>query len=390
MYAIEDLFDHRELFSANLERFMESRSLTKANYCKTVGISRPTLDKLLNADITNAANFKKHVTKILDSFHISLDVIMGAPHYSFIRMRELKKALNISDDEITAATGIHRSKLKDIEAGAARTSLSNLRDIALCCKTSTRGLLGTNYFDVSLSTPFDFVSEPYQQKTSGFWGHIGILTSSGNEYLWYPISLSVKNSFYNMLNQPFILIPCMNNKVLLLNMSGINNIILLDDACDEPSVANWDPSVSHGEIPPVVYEALDDFMDMRSDGRVDHKRISASFYNYLKELLTQNQWSEEDIIQLLFGITVYYKNSYVLSTASRLDLNQTLTYAFQFLYDFQEISPEDMVIYFTNIHEEELFINLNNISLIEAPFCQLENVILQGFEQHMTEAAQIR
>ena len=79
------------------------------------------------------------------------------------------------------------------------------------------------------------------------------------QYLWYPIIFDVKNSVYSILEQKFIVIPCMNNKVLLLNTSNTDNIVFLDEACDPPSFANWDSNVSQGEIPPVVYEALEDY-----------------------------------------------------------------------------------------------------------------------------------
>lgn len=52
----------------------------------------------------------------------------------------------------------------------------------------------------------------------------------------------------------------MNNKVLLLNMDKIAEIVLLDDASDQPSFANWDPQVDCGGTPLVFYEALDDYL----------------------------------------------------------------------------------------------------------------------------------
>lgn len=69
-----------------------------------------------------------------------------------------------------------------------------------------------------------------------------------------------------MQNKVRIIVPCMDNKLLYLNMRNVNNIVLLDDACDSPGFANWDSSVNCGEIPQVVYESLDDYFHHTDSG----------------------------------------------------------------------------------------------------------------------------
>ena len=64
MYQVADLFDRRSTFAIKLEKYLEAKSITKTQLCKEAGISRPTLDKILSAEITNRTNFIKHVTKI--------------------------------------------------------------------------------------------------------------------------------------------------------------------------------------------------------------------------------------------------------------------------------------------------------------------------------------
>ena len=65
----------------------------------------------------------------------------------------------------------------------------------------------------------------------------------------------------------------MNNKVLLLNMDKIAEIVLLDDASDQPSFANWDPQVDCGGTPLVFYEALDDYFMYQEMGEEPPKDI---------------------------------------------------------------------------------------------------------------------
>ena len=53
MYTLKDLFNQRSAFAARLEQFIDSYPITKTQLCKDAHISRPTLDKLLAAEITN-------------------------------------------------------------------------------------------------------------------------------------------------------------------------------------------------------------------------------------------------------------------------------------------------------------------------------------------------
>src|SRR5699024_4527266 len=127
----------------------------------------------------------------------------------------------------------------EIEAGEEAT-LAELRDIAVVLDTSVRNILEKNYFPL--------------QNT--FWGHVGIQPLESDRFLWYPITADTRKIIWQEMEEKYQVIPCMNNKVLLLNMDKIAEIVLLDDASDQPSFANWDPQVDCGGTPLVFYEAL--------------------------------------------------------------------------------------------------------------------------------------
>ena len=93
-----------------------------------------------------------------------------------------------------------------------------------------------------------------------------------------------------------MVVPCMNNKVLYLNMNQIDSVVLLNDDCDPPAFANWDPSVGEGEIPLVVYEALDDYVTYEDD--MPEYLMSPVFMNYLKGIIEKYDWTEESIFDL--------------------------------------------------------------------------------------------
>lgn len=71
-----DLFEQRNLVARKLKDCIRARGFTKVSFSKMAGISRPTLDKLLNGEIDNKNNFDKHLQKILAALNLSIDELM--------------------------------------------------------------------------------------------------------------------------------------------------------------------------------------------------------------------------------------------------------------------------------------------------------------------------
>ena len=377
MYQAADLFNLRSTFAIKLETYLEAKSITKVQLCKEVGISRPTLDKILSAEITNQTNFTKHVTKILDFLHITPDFLMSDIKHPFNRMRQMKNALKIMDDSVSEETGISMERLKEIEGGAEATK-SELRDIAFCYKTSVRGILGTNYFDVPVAEPDDFTRGDQFDGMHGFWGHIGIRLRGNGAYFWYPISYDTKKKMYGMMTQEYGVVPCMNNKLLLLNLKEVEQIVLLDEACDPPSFANWDSAISEGEIPLAVYEALEDY-----DPNWEEDEISPKMGSMLEKLLQEKSWDEMDVIRILKGIKICFRGNQETSVISsgHYDEFQTLTDVIQEIYEFGEHFHEDEVIRFEDWGEAEILFKLSRIAMMEMPLIEIENAICQQQEE---------
>lgn len=59
--------------------------------------------------------------------------------------------------------------------------------------------------------------------------------------------------------EKYIIVPCMNNKLLLMNMQYVNEYILLKEDCDEPSNTNWSSEIDCGEFPLLIYEVLNEY-----------------------------------------------------------------------------------------------------------------------------------
>ena len=377
MYQVADLFDRRSTFAIKLEKYLEAKSITKTQLCKEAGISRPTLDKILSVEITNRTNFIKHVTKILDYLRVSPDSLMSDIKNPFNRMRQMKNALKLADESVAEVTGICVERLKEIESGAEATK-AELRDIAFCFQTSVRGILGTNYFDVPMARPDYFTRGEIFDGMRGFWGHLGIRLCSHEEYFWYPISYDTKEKIYGIMEQKYGVIPCMNNKLLLLHLKEIDHMVLLDEACDPPYFANWDSSVSEGEVPLAAYEALDDYY---SD--CDKDIVSPKMKNFLECLIQKAGWNDSDINEILHEVIVYFRGGQQVSILSPLyyDEHQTLTTVVQEIYEFGDDFDEDEVIRFEDLGGAETLLKLSNMAMMEIPLVEIEDAICQQQEE---------
>ena len=71
------MFDQRNLVASKIKDCLRDKGYTKISFAEKAGISRPTLDKLLNGQIVNKNTFEKHIQKILDSMDMSVDELIS-------------------------------------------------------------------------------------------------------------------------------------------------------------------------------------------------------------------------------------------------------------------------------------------------------------------------
>ena len=386
MYEINDLFNMRSSFAAKLEQYMELNNVTKAALSKGAGISRPTLDKILSADITNKVNFEKHVEKILSYLKITPDFLMGKSPNNYNKIRQILKALSFPAEKIALMTGISVDRLKEIESGS-QASKAELRDIAMCCSTSVRGILGTNYFDAPIAQLAYSTQNEALANMKGFWGHVGIMLKNNKVPHWFPISEDTRNMIYNIIENKYLIIPCMNNKLLLINSKGIDNVILLGEACDQPSYVEWDYNVSNGEIPSVFYEALEDyeaefiydFDDEDSNDMSDKLKAS------MESIIEKYNLTDDDIADILRGIHVYYQSGNQLDFQTDIQLDDNTVLTLQSIYEFEIFDDINKRMLFYEENESELFVNIENISMIELPLLLVENRICEMQEEFLND-----
>lgn len=369
MTHLDELFDLRSNIGNKLEIIMEDRKITKAQLCSKAGISRPTLDKMLGGKITNKTNYDKHLGKILKYLRLTPDDLLGNTKKN--RVKDIREILSFHLEDISNRTGISVNKLKIIEAGG-EVSLAELRDLAICLNTSVNVIKQQNYFEPQISTYFIGLNDYYgDERVSGFWGHIGILSINSKKYKWYPITNSTREMIYERMDNNKLVIPCMNNTVLYLNMDNIQKIVLLDDACSNPDNMDWDLNVSEGGIPLVVYEALDDY-ECQAD-----ETMSENFKKKMKIITKNYHWGEKDYIYMTQKINIDYKDG--RSESGQIDFNQVEDLSDEVANVYEEVDDifEQNVICYTDTYGMEIIININNVAMIELPFIELENAIVR-------------
>lgn len=383
MYTIEDLFDKRSIVGSKLEQVFEQHGYTKAHICREAGISRPTLDKLLSGILTSKINYEKHIAKILEFLSITPDMLLGKIQNKYIQARTIRNAMHISAEEIAEPTGISIERLKEIESGKVATK-AELRDIALVLSTSVRSLLGTSCFDTQIAT-MEMILKIYHEDAetvglSGFWGHVGILPINATEHLWFPITGATRKMIYDTMDMERMVIPCMNNKLLLLNMENVKEIVLLDEACDEPRFTNWDPSVDCGETPLVVYEALYDF-DPSYGEHVSTDILSSNFQFSLKEYIKQQAWNDDDINAMLYENIIYHKDSRIEKMEIDFDGMETVSSEVSRILDFGDSVSAQKTLRFDTTEGVEIILNMKNVSILAMPLLKVEDAICSCWEE---------
>lgn len=389
MYEVGDLFDMRSVVGARLEEILSEQNYSKSKFCKMCGISRPTIDKLLSGNLTSKANFEKHISKILNTLSFTPDMLLGSAKNVYTKAREIRTILHVKEEDIAGATSITLKRLREIEAGDSATK-AELRDIAAYLGTSTSCIDGSYFFPPQVSQP-ELILDVYSgdrdsNVMSGFWGHLGIQPVHSDTFLWYPITDHIYDLICERMEKSRLVVPCMNNKLLYLNPQNINNICLLEDACDAPGFANWDPAVGEGEVPLVVYETLEDFLYYSDMGKTPPSdEISPAFFSFLKDLVIKKNWSENYIANCTREIIIRYSDGNTLTNGIDFYNDSRIIDEIDMVYEFGEPMGREKHVYFRDHNEAITFINTDNISVIELPLVQAEAAIYRGQREALEE-----
>lgn len=269
--------------------------------------------------------------------------------------------MRMKEKELAEYIGVPIERIREIEAGEEAT-LAELRDIAVVLDTSVRNILEKNYFPL--------------QNT--FWGHVGIQPLESDRFLWYPITADTRKIIWQEMEEKYQVIPCMNNKVLLLNMDKIAEIVLLDDASDQPSFANWDPQVDCGGTPLVFYEALDDYLMYQEMGEEPPEDIISGKLKICLENF-RKKWGDDEIYYR-DELQIYCPNGKVKQRDICLGENENISTNIFHIYAFGGDVVDEKFFYGEDVNGAECFFNIENISMIEVSLVKMEEALEQSVE----------
>ena len=373
MYDMNDLFNSREVVGCKLTQIISSPKYTKSGVCTGAGISRPTLDKLLNGEVTNKTNFEKHISKLLAFLSLTPSELMGGIANPFTDSKNLRTALHLNLQQLSQRCGLPISELQKIEAGED-VSLAELRDVAYCLGTGVTGVLGDGFFQTQISDMDYFVkNDPTTiHSPGGFWGHLGILVQGQPKYLWFPITAYTRQLVEQNCNEKYMVVPCMDNSLLLINCRAIEELALLDEACDAPTDMDWDRTVSEGEIPTVVYEAFDDYMECKyAKGDSANYDLSPSLVAAIDHIIDVCKIAPDAFASKLDTATIMFSSGRVKNHHIAGDRSDDLMIAIQQIHETGDVLGDKSIL-MESLDGSEIFINFNNISMIKLPLALVE------------------
>lgn len=373
MYELEDLFDKRSIVGARLEQILAEMKCTKAELYKNTRVSRPTIDKLLEGTITSKKNYETHMQKIMKYLNLTPDMLLGNTVCGQNRVRELRSMIKVSTEKMSEATGISLERLQQIEMGEEAT-IAELRDIALMLSTSTNVLTQRYFFEPQIGQMELYLQTSHEvNEVSGFWGHVGIRLSGSEKYMWFPITANSRELIVRMLDSDLMVIPCMNNKVLLLYMPNVEEISLSDFDCDTPASRDWDSEVSCGEIPLVVYEALEDYT--YGDKRTREENLSSRMKAALEECIKQKEWTEDDISEMLNTCVIHYADGKIRLTDIDF-FNDTISEEIEMVYGYGKGNLDEVFMYYCDeVDQTQNYVNMKKLAMIEVPLLKVEDAI---------------
>lgn len=75
--TINQVFDDRKRVGKNINEILKEKGHTKISFAKLIGISRPTLDNLINGKSTSLTTFGNQIDKIIKNANVSLEDIFN-------------------------------------------------------------------------------------------------------------------------------------------------------------------------------------------------------------------------------------------------------------------------------------------------------------------------
>ncbi len=381
MRKVQELFEKREVVGARLEKILKQRAITKKGFCKEMGISRPTLDKLIAGEVTSQRCFVSHMEKALRVLDMEAEQILGTipnPHTKVITFR---KMLHYQAADIAEKTGIQQERLREIERGELATD-AELRDIAHCLGVGVRHLKGACVFMPAIEeNQAALCDETELIHANQHWGYLGVLLANRSDYLWYPITTGAYHMIHQMTNRLHWVIPCMNNRLLYLNMEHVRRITLCDAKRNHPMDLTGRPVSESACIAPAAYEALDDYFAYLKDEEHSAGLFSAAFLQMMEDLVVRMKWRKSAPAEHNGRMILREQDGREMRLL--LDCNGSMGFLLK-LKDCYARSSDPQMEQFQAIKGAggvEIMFKMTHVAMLELPLAKAEEAICQKIKQ---------
>ena len=355
----DELFNKRESAGVILKKCLNDRKCTKIQLSQGTGISRPTIDKLINGTISNKKTFVKHMMKIIEYLNITLDYFMTKDGMIENKIGNLQRLTGLSNEHISNISNLDQNEL--IKIDTKDCSNNEIIKLALSFSTSTNIIENNYFFNPQF---FNYKNNNLVfDKLYQFWGYIGIKLNAYTEIKYYPITFNTMEYIYKCICNDQIIIPCLNNKVLFLNMKNIQKICFISIE----NVPLKDKIVLEKLLdktyPLVIYELLSD----EEYKELDEKSLTDFNLEYLTKSDKENL---TDISSL------YYKNGEFESMSINFKKSKMLLD--KIISEYKLLNNETAkILEAVNMNGIIELLNFDYLCMIEMPLIKLERNILE-------------
>ena len=276
-----DLFRRQKIVAARLRVIIAERGINKVTLANGAGISRPTLNKLLDGKMDANLSYAYFMEKVCAYLEITPEDLMAHIKNPYVQVESLCSLTKIDEERLCEECGIAKERLQEIKAGG-EASIAEIRNLAMSLEVSTFDLLGLSPFkpQTSLSPEHFWVSDKPNCDMYCHWGYVGIKVNG--ETAWHPITRATAFCIDAWLEEELVTIPCLDNTLLFINTRNIEAVYLTTELTDPCA-----PSCKF--YPPVYYEAVEEYMDAYNAGKeLDPARFPASLINLMDDAFSEN------------------------------------------------------------------------------------------------------
>lgn len=372
-----NLYHKKDLVGKRVEEIITQKGLTKLQVCKEAGLSRPTLDKLIDGDIRNERNFYKHLSLLLRYFKMSSEQLLTKTKVS---SNKSKEDYNLRIEGLVENTGITEKRLDEINQGSPMTA-EEMQELALYFNTSIRGLDNQHYFEnqkrAKIYQMCGTVDAEYENE---IWGYVEIQLTNSKVAIAYPITEFTRDMIKWQwdMDHPYIVIPCLKNKLLYVNKKHVKSMKLMDE--ETAFSCGYKP---HKEEPLVMYEVYKKILGMTEKERANQLNLTRLEKEIL-ELLENEEINEKEMRDKISKTTIDFSDLSRKEVYIDFTKEENLSHNILRVYEWGRSSIEQSLFYTTE-NGELFYDNASQVAIIEMPLLQVEEAIIKNTESGLPE-----